>query len=141
MPVSQPVLVPRHQGEVVRFGNGSEAELKVEGSQNGGEYGVVELRVRRGDEPPLHVHTREDESVYLLSGNIIAILGDARIEVPEGSFAVLPRKVPHTFEVVGDAASLLVTLQPAGVERYFVPRAGHGEPDPADFGIEVLSSS
>ncbi len=74
MPVSDPVLVPKGDGEAVDFGAGSRAELKIEGSQNGNEYGAVELTVKRGDEPPLHVHTREDETVYVLKGEIVAIL-------------------------------------------------------------------
>ncbi len=139
MPVSDPVLVPKGDGEAVDFGAGSRAELKIEGSQKGNEYGAVELTVKRGDEPPLHVHSREDETVYVLKGEIVAILGDARIEVSEGAFAALPRNVAHTFEVVGKSASLLVGLQPAGLERYFVPPADAGEPDPAEFGLEVVS--
>ena len=137
MPVEAPILVSPGTGEINKFGSNSEAELKVEGSQTGGEFGVVELRVAAGDEPPLHVHRREEETVYLLSGEITAYVGDAEIDVAPGSYAVLPRDIPHTFKVKGDEARLLVTEEPAGPERFFVPENG-SEADPADFGIEFV---
>jgi uncharacterized cupin superfamily protein len=37
--------------------------------------------VRARDEPPLHVHTREDETVYVLDGAITAYVASQRIEV------------------------------------------------------------
>jgi hypothetical protein len=44
----------------------------------------VEWRVRAGDEPPIHTHTREDETLYVLEGAITAYVGDQRIDVEAG---------------------------------------------------------
>jgi quercetin dioxygenase-like cupin family protein len=46
------------------------------GEQSGGDWAVVEWRVRAGDEPPIHTHTREDEALYVLDGAITAYVGD-----------------------------------------------------------------
>jgi quercetin dioxygenase-like cupin family protein len=134
MPTTQPVLTPPQAGESVRSSAGSTVEMKVESSQSGGDYGAVEYTVRAGDEPPLHTHSREDELVYVLKGNLVAVVGDARVEVGPGAFAALPRGVPHTIEVQGDEASALLTFVPGGLERFFVPPPGE-EPDPAAFGL------
>jgi quercetin dioxygenase-like cupin family protein len=134
MPVSQPVLTPPQAGESVRSSAGSTVEMKVESSQSGGDYGAVEYTVRAGDEPPLHTHSREDELVYVLKGQLVAVVGGARVEVGPGAFAALPRGVPHTIEVQGGEATLLLTFVPGGLERFFVPRPGE-EPDPAAFGL------
>jgi quercetin dioxygenase-like cupin family protein len=67
-------------------GDGSSAELKVQGEQTGGQWAVVEWRVRAGDEGPIHTHTREDETVYVLEGAITAFVGDQQIEVEAGSY-------------------------------------------------------
>ena len=75
-----------------------------------------------GDEPPLHTHSREDEMVYVVKGEITAFVGDAHVDVGPGAFAALPRGVPHTIRVKGDSASVLLTLMPAGLERFFVPK-------------------
>ncbi len=134
MPASQPVLTPPEAGESVRSDAGSSVEMKVESGKVGGDYGAVEYTVRAGDEPPLHTHSREDELVYVLEGRLVALVGDARVEVGPGAFAALPRGVPHTVEVQGGEARLLLTFVPGGLERFFVPPPGE-QPDPAAFGL------
>lgn len=134
MPVQKPVLTPPGGGETVTTNGGSTIELKVESSQSGGEYGVVQWTVRAGEEPPMHTHSREDELVYVVKGQLIARVGDDRVEVGPGAYAALPRGVPHTIEVVGDEAVLLASYVPGGLERFLVPRKGE-QPDPAAFGI------
>ena len=51
----------------------------------------MEWHVRAGDEPPIHTHTREDETLYVLDGSITAVVGDQRIDVEAGSYAALPK--------------------------------------------------
>ena len=134
MSVSDPVLTGPHAGRTVTSGHGSTAELKLGGEQSGGDYGVVEWTVRTGDEPPIHIHTREDETLYVLDGAITAFVGDQRIDVEAGSYAALPKDVPHGLVVRGDEARLLVTLAPAGAEYFLVPR-DENDADPARFGL------
>ena len=134
MALSEPVLSGPGAGRTVDYGHGSSAELKLEGQQSGGDWAVVEWRVRSGDEPPLHHHTREDETVYVLDGAITAFVGDQRIDVDAGSYAALPKGIPHTLLVRGEQARLLVTEEPAGAEYLFVPR-DESDADPAKFGI------
>src|SRR5262245_59524536 len=134
MPVQQPVLTRPHGDETVPSSGGSSVEMKVESSQSRGEYGTVMWTVRAGEEPPLHTHSREDELLYVVQGKLIARVGDARVEVGPGAYAALPRGVPHTIEVVGDQATLLLSFVPGGLARFLVPRKGE-KPDPAAFGL------
>ena len=53
-----------------------------------------------------------------------------------GSFAALPKNVPHGLTVRGEEARLLVTLEPAGAEYFFVPR-DDADNDPARFGLII----
>ena len=134
MPLNEPVLTGPGVGRTVSHGSGSSAELKLAGEQAVGDWAVVEWRVRAGDEPPIHTHTREDETLYVLEGTITAYVGDERIDVEAGSYAALPQDVPHGLSVRGDEARLLVTLDPAGTEYLLVPR-DDDDADPARFGI------
>jgi quercetin dioxygenase-like cupin family protein len=134
MSLTDPVLTGPHAGRTVTSGHGSSTELKLAGEQSGGDWAVVEWRLRAGDEPPIHIHTREDETLYVLDGAITAFVGDERIEVEAGSYAALPKDVPHGLRVRGDEARLLVTLEPAGAEYLFVPR-DENDADPSRFGI------
>ena len=136
MPVSKPVLNTAGAGEVNNFGNGSSAEIVDGGPETGGEYAVIRYHVRPGDEPPLHTHTREDELVYVVDGEITAIVDDNEVEVSAGAFAALPRDVPHTIRLRSQSATLLLTVVPAGVERFFVPATKEDE-DPATFGLKL----
>ena len=109
MALSEPVLSGPGAGRTVTHGDGSSAELKLAGEQSGGDWAVVEWRVRAGDEPPMHTHTREDETLYVLEGAITAYVGGEKIEVEAGSYAALPKNVPHGFTVRGEEVRLLVT--------------------------------
>ena len=134
MPLNEPVLTGPGAGRTVSYGSGSSFELKLAGEQAAEDWAVVEWRLRAGDEPPIHTHTREDETLYVLEGTITAYVGDERIDVEAGSYAALPKDVPHGLSVRGDEARLLVTLEPAGAEYFFVPR-DDDDADPARFGI------
>ena len=136
MALNEPVLSGPGAGRTVIYGGGSSAELKLAGEQSGGDWAVVELRVRAGDEPPMHTHTREDETLYVLEGAITAYVGDETFAVEAGSYAALPKNVPHGLTVRGDEVRLLVTLAPAGAEYFFVPR-DDSDNDPAKFGLTI----
>jgi quercetin dioxygenase-like cupin family protein len=133
MSLNNPVLTGPGEGRTVTNG-GSSSELKIAGDQAGGDWSVVEWHLRAGDEPPIHTHTREDEMLYVLDGSITAFVGDERIEVEAGSYAALPKDVPHGLRVRGDEVRLLVTLEPAGAEYLLVPR-DESDVDPERFGI------
>lgn len=136
MSLSDPILTAPGAGRTVEYGHGSSAELKIAGEQSGGDWAVVEWRVRAGDEPAMHTHTREDETLYLLEGAITAYVGGEKIEVEAGSYAALPKDVPHGLTVHGEEARLLITLEPAGAEYLFVPR-DDSDADPAKFGLVI----
>lgn len=137
MPLSDPVLTGPSGGRTVTYGSGSTAELKIAGDQSSGDWAVVDWHVRAGDEPPIHTHTREDETLYVLDGSITAYLGDQKLTVEAGSYAALPKRVPHGLTVNGESAHLLVTVVPAGAEYFFVPR-DESDADPAKFGLEII---
>lgn len=136
MSLTDPVLTGPRAGRTVTSGNGSSAELKLAGEESGGDWAVVEWRLRAGDEPPIHTHTREDETLYVLEGSVTAFVGDQRTEVDAGSYAALPKNIPHGFAVRGEEARLLATLQPAGAEYLLVPR-DDADRDPARFGLII----
>jgi quercetin dioxygenase-like cupin family protein len=134
MSLTDPVLTGPGAGRTAMSGEGSSLELKIDGEATGGDWAVVEWHLCAGDEPPIHIHTREDETVYVLDGAITAVVGDEQIDVEAGSYAALPKDVPHGLVVRGEKARLLVTLAPAGTEYFFVPR-DENDADPARFGL------
>lgn len=131
------------------------------GEETGGAYSLTEVRGRRGHSvaPPLHVHTREEECFYVTEGAITCYVADPVIDVPTGGFVILPRNVPHRYELATDEARLLNICTPAGFEEFYralsvpaplleLPPAPEGRPDIARlvatasrYGIEILPPS
>lgn len=71
--------------------------------------------------PPMHVHTREDQLLYVLEGEVRAKLGDGDlITVPAGSSVFLPRNVTHGFIAGPEGAKLLEINTPGGFEQFHV---------------------
>lgn len=103
--------------------------------------GVFEAAIRPGSEPPLHVHSREDEWLYVLEGEANVHAGDEAHPAPAGAFVFLPRGVPHTFTVESSIARLLFVNAPGGFERMF--ELAPTTPEQAvqalnEFGVEVV---
>ncbi len=85
-----------------------------------GTHGVITEDSTPGGGPPLHVHTREDEFFYVISGEYEFQVGDKTFRAPAGSHVFAPRNIPHRFRnVSGGPARLTVTLAPAGFEHFF----------------------
>ena len=108
------------EGATIQGPAGGPLTFKVRGEQTDGALCVLENVIGPGEGPPLHTHTHEDESWYVLAGDLRFRLDDVIESAPEGSFVFVPRGVPHCFQNVGGgAARILVSFTPAGMERFF----------------------
>jgi quercetin dioxygenase-like cupin family protein len=85
----------------------------VNGEQSQGAYALVKYTLSRGPAP--HVHEHEDESIYVISGEILLQIGSKKYELTDGDFAFMPRRVPHAFDVVSETFSGLSVSAPGGV--------------------------
>lgn len=76
--------------------------------------------------PPLHLHTREDEALYVLEGAVLLQIGEERHELAAGAFAWIPRDTPHTFaNASGTAARVLALTVPGGIEGLFAEQGAY----------------
>jgi uncharacterized cupin superfamily protein len=72
-----------------------------------------------GGSPP-HVHSREEESFYILEGEITFQIGDDRVVATVGTFANVPVGTPHSFKNESDqTAKMIISIAPAGLEKCF----------------------
>jgi quercetin dioxygenase-like cupin family protein len=99
---------------------GGPLTFKARGEQTGGRLTVFENEVAPMDGPPLHTHANEDESWYVLEGELRFRLGEELSSAPAGSFVYVPRGVAHCFQNVGAGpARILVIFNPSGMEGFF----------------------
>jgi mannose-6-phosphate isomerase-like protein (cupin superfamily) len=116
-------------GEAVWFTN-NRMTIKATAAMTGGAFGLVEGIGPAGSSPPLHVHHREDEGIWVLEGRLTIRCGDETFSAGPGSFTLLPRGVPHTFVVEGDTpVRLLSFCTPGGFERFFAEAGRPAEDD------------
>ena len=102
------------------WGPGDHYTFLVTGEESGGAYFAMEALVPPGGGPPPHVHSREDETFYLLEGEIEFRLGEDTVSAGPGDFVNVPRGTVHCFHNAGTAtARMILTFTPAGMERFF----------------------
>ena len=68
---------------------------------------------------PPHYHKLEDESFYVLEGEIQFHVGDKSFVVGPGGFIFLPRNITHHFNLISENAKALMQISPAGFEVFF----------------------
>src|SRR5262249_28458781 len=68
---------------------------------------------------PPHLHRREDEAFYLLSGEIAFTAGNQTLSLHAGDFLNVRKETAHFFKNHGPGtAAVLVLVNPAGFDRF-----------------------
>jgi mannose-6-phosphate isomerase-like protein (cupin superfamily) len=109
-----------------------------------GEFTLIEQIVPAGAGPPAHVHERQAEGFYVLSGELELTVGpdDEVVRAEPGAAVWVPKSTRHSFRVVSDQdARLLNFYAPGGFDDhlpfYGVDATTQTLP-PADLGVSVL---
>jgi quercetin dioxygenase-like cupin family protein len=108
-------VIPRN----MRWHAGSLIRMLASGRETGGEMSGIECIMQRGLEPPPHVHTREDEAVFVVDGDVEFTIGRRRVCPGKGEWVFLPRGVRHSFALRSEHAHLLTMYTPSGIETFF----------------------
>ncbi len=80
---------------------GDRITVKLTSEDTGGAYSVAEEVSPPQGGPPPHIHSQEDETFYVLEGEVEFLLGEDTIVASAGSCAYAPRGTLHTFKNVG----------------------------------------
>jgi quercetin dioxygenase-like cupin family protein len=89
------------------------------GQDTDNAYALIHCFFRKGFTPPPHLHQYEDESFYILEGEIDFQAGDKKFRAGADELIVLPKGLPHHFNLVSDTAKALLLITPAGFETVF----------------------
>lgn len=119
----------------------SRARIHASSTRTGDAYALIEVEAPAGSQPPLHLHTDEDEGFYLLEGDALVWIGAAMCALRPGEFVLAPRGVPHTIRAGRGGARWLVTAGPRF--EAFVRAVAASSPAAVDrlareHGIEIL---
>ncbi|MBL9167987.1 MAG: cupin domain-containing protein [Verrucomicrobiales bacterium] len=93
--------------------------ILASGDQTGGSHVLVEAKVPPGGGPPPHIHHREDESFYVVEGEITFQIDGKRVVAGPGSFLQGPRGIPHAFRnETAKPARMLILVVPPGFDKF-----------------------
>lgn len=104
----QPYALKKGEGWVYRFG--IDFTVKAGEAQHGNGAAVMEYVTRKGEEPPSHAHSTEDEMFYVLEGSIAFQCGDATFDLEKGGFIFLPRGIEHGYTVRSEEPVRLIVV-------------------------------
>jgi quercetin dioxygenase-like cupin family protein len=94
--------------------------VKLSGADTEGSYAILENYTPPQAGPPLHRHSREDESFYILEGEFLFEVDGRQLRASAGDALFAPRGTAHTFQNAGKTMGhMLVVVQPAGLELFF----------------------
>jgi len=107
---------PRPKRSYFDVGIGS---VCLSGEDTGGVYCLVEASLAPGMRVPRHTHTREDESYFVLVGELEVIVGGKTFVLKPGDSLVAPRDIPHQLRNSGDVENhYLLIFWPSGFEGF-----------------------
>jgi quercetin dioxygenase-like cupin family protein len=137
-------LAQPDQQQQLEWLDGGMFSVLLDGAATDGQLTVGRFVVAKGEAPPYHMHTREDEMFMLIRGTALVWSDDQEYELSEGGIVFLPRNVPHGYRITSDTADLLMICTPSGIEGMF-RHAGRdvSTPRPDDFRIapELLAEA
>lgn len=134
------------QGLVVR--GDQSGPFKASGRDTDGRFDLFVMDVAYAFGPPLHTHTVQEDSFYVVDGVLTVQIGEDVIELEAGDFASAAPGVPHTFtNTRTDRAARMVNLMTPGIgfDQYIQRLMTDGGPDPEtmeklnqDFGVQLV---
>ena len=117
------------EGERRWFAGGGVFTIKARAAETAGAFVLFEDRVVRGKSTPLHLHPDEDETLYVLEGEILAHVDGENHRVGQHGVFVAPRGLPHAFLVTSESARLLCLQTPGSGEAFYQEVSDPSESD------------
>jgi len=96
--------------------------VRMPGELTGDRLALVEHRGRRGQASPWHRQLHDDETFYVLDGEVTFWVDDPSrplLQGGPGSTVFVARGLPHSFRVESETARMLGISTPGGHDRFF----------------------
>ncbi len=126
-----PIIRQDGEGEQMWFAGGGVFTWKATAAETGGAFLILEDRMERNKMTPMHLHPEQDETIYVLDGELLVDIEGEQHAVHRGGLFFAPRGVPHAFMVTSQTAHVLSFLVDGSGERFY-RQAGRPITSPAD---------
>jgi mannose-6-phosphate isomerase-like protein (cupin superfamily) len=96
----------------------------LSGEQTAGQFCLFENRSDGNTTTPIHVHAKDDETVYIIEGELTAVIDSQPRRLAAGESTFLPRGIPHQLmNTSGNPCRYILIGTPAVFDR-FLEEAG-----------------
>lgn len=112
MSMTKSIIRQDGDGERLWFAGGGIFTMKASAQETAGAFVLFEDLVVRGKTTPMHLHPNEDETIYVLEGELLVDMNGEQQRVGQNGVFVAPRGIPHAFLVTSDTARLLCLQTP-----------------------------
>ena len=119
-PITKPYRVASGEGLADIWWKSGRVTVKSAGAETGGAFSQVVTDDPHGSGAPLHLHHNEDETFYVLEGEVTVLVGEERIDLSTGDYLFAPRGVAHAYVVRSERARMLGMFSPAGLDQLIV---------------------
>jgi mannose-6-phosphate isomerase-like protein (cupin superfamily) len=99
------------------------ATILTTAAETEGRHDLIDSVLPAGSMTPLHLHTRYEERLFVVSGSLIVWAGPDKLTLRSGDYYHIPTNVPHTIRAGSEDTHALNISSPAGFAE-LVARAG-----------------
>ncbi|MFN0136884.1 MAG: cupin domain-containing protein [Phycisphaerae bacterium] len=119
-PTGSPLVIAAAQGRAMP-GPGDLTILNLAAADTGNQLSLADYTLDPGVGPPLHRHAREDETFWILEGEVTFVVEDVEHIAGVGTCVFAPRGTAHTFKNRGDrpARMLVIVTPPRNFEEFY----------------------
>jgi quercetin dioxygenase-like cupin family protein len=113
---------------------GDQVCIKLPSAQSANHMAVMTVEVPPEGGVPLHTHLQEEESYYMLEGQMLVQVGSEEIEIGAGDFVHIPAGVVHSYRNTSDQPIRFLAWTVGGaMDSFFQEMAEQIREVPQDF--------
>lgn len=108
------------EGEQRWFYGGGVHTWLAKAEETGGAFLINRDDMECGKVTPMHIHPETDETLFVLSGEILMNIDGTEQRVEAGGLAVALRGVPHAFKALAEDTSILCFQTPGNAQEFYL---------------------
>jgi len=103
---------------------GVRMDIHLSGVQTGGEFSLIEAFMSPGGDGGRHIHSNEDETIHVVSGQLEVTVGSEKFTLKAGETSFAPRNIPHRIQNKGKVEARAFLINTPGSFDRFVSSVG-----------------
>jgi mannose-6-phosphate isomerase-like protein (cupin superfamily) len=102
----------------------------LSGGETAGQFCLLENKSDGNTKTPIHVHANDDETIYIIEGELTAVLDGVARRLTAGETIFLPRGIPHQLmNMSGKPCRYILIGTPALFDRFLEQGGRELQPD------------